>query len=189
VQIDKSGAGTTGETSFSERPQTRPATECSYTTSTRNCNQKNLQSSPPIDSGQGPNAAHLDRRMPWIADAKAARSARAVAANPLPSVENLTYLAAPRYFIDPAATAERPARSAAVGPGTLQQIVLGYFHDSANDPVPPLDYVAKFTQPARVPSSNAPPSGTGSPVIAVPCNVAVVVDATTGAELLSLAGV
>jgi hypothetical protein len=125
---------------------------------------------------------------------------RAAVAEQVPSVERRTYLAAAQYFIDPAPT-EEPTFSATqirhLAPqlsdgGTVEQIVLGYFHDSANEPAganPPLVYVVTLERPPCVPSSNAPLGETASPVIAVPCNVAVVVDATTGAQLLSLAGV
>jgi hypothetical protein len=116
------------------------------------------------------------------------------------SVQTRTYVGATQYYIDPApgaaptfsGTQIREFAPQLSDEGTLQKVMLGYYHDSANDrpgATPPLVYVLTFAQPACVPSAAPPSDGISVSVVALPCNFAVIVDATTGSPLLSVVGV
>jgi hypothetical protein len=116
------------------------------------------------------------------------------------SLEARTYLGATQYYIDPAPGGVPTFSDAQIrqlapqlsDQGSVQQIVLGYYHDSANDPpgaIPPLVYLVTIAQSVCVPSSTPPPSGVSVSVVATPCKIAVVVDATTGSPIISVGGI
>ena len=116
------------------------------------------------------------------------------------SVEERTPLGATQYYIDPAPGAVPTFSEAQIRQlapqlsdhGSVQRIVLGYYHDSANDPPgakPPLVYLVTIAQPVCVPSTTPPPSGESVPGVGAPCKIAVVVDAATGSILISVGGV
>jgi hypothetical protein len=142
------------------------------------------------------HAPSADSSLSVSTSTPAAPSSTSVTSDSVSSVEARTYLGATQYYIDPAPGAVPTFSEAQIrqlGPqlsdqGSVQRIVLGYYHDAANDPPgakPPLVYLVTIAQPVCVPSS----SGVSVSVVATPCNIAVVVDATTGSPVISVVGV
>jgi hypothetical protein len=116
----------------------------------------------------------------------------------VPSVESRVELGGGRY-IDPApgatpqfTNAQVRELAATMSTAAVQPIVIGYYHDTANDQPgagPLLVYVIAVSQLSCVASAPAPPPGqTAVAVVTVPCNSALVVDATTGSTIIGIAG-
>jgi hypothetical protein len=119
--------------------------------------------------------------------------------DPVKSVDSRIDLGGGRY-LDPAPEAVPAFTTAEIrqlpprlnSQTTVDTIVIGYYHDPANEQPgdePRLVYLVTFAQQECVPTAPAPPPGdTAMSVAPVPCNPAEIIDATTGSTVISIVG-